>query len=100
MRPSGWSKPDGSRENNVTLTKQLTDAGDSPAARRPLDTQALRAEFPIFREPRDRPPIYLHSAATSQKPEPVLAAMDHYYRSYNAKIHRGIYAIAAQATAA
>src|SRR3954451_13990324 len=41
---------------------------------------------------------YLDSAATSQTPEPVLAAMDGYYRDYRASVHRGVYDIAARAT--
>src|SRR5262249_41451462 len=43
---------------------------------------------------------YLDSAATSQKPDVVLERMDHYYRTCNANIHRGIYRIAEEATAA
>ena len=54
----------------------------------------------MFREPRERPLIYLDSAATSQKPDAVLDAMDRHYRRCNANIHRGIYAIAEEATAA
>jgi cysteine desulfurase/selenocysteine lyase len=42
--------------------------------------------------------VYLDSAATSQTPLPVLAAMDDYYRSHRASVHRGVYAIAAEAT--
>ena len=60
----------------------------------------MRAQFPIFREPREKPLIYLDSAATSQKPDAVLDAMTDYYRRYNANIHRGIYTIAEEATAA
>jgi cysteine desulfurase/selenocysteine lyase len=60
----------------------------------------VRAQFPIFREPRAKPLIYLDSAATSQKPDAVLEAMADYYRRYNANIHRGIYGIAEEATAA
>ena len=41
---------------------------------------------------------YLDSAATSQTPEPVLEAMDAYYRSYRASVHRGVYETAARAT--
>ena len=41
---------------------------------------------------------YLDSAATSQTPLPVLEAMEDYYRSYRASVHRGVYEIAAQAT--
>ena len=85
----------------MTLARQLPITGAAAVAPgRTLDARALRAEFPIFREPRERPLIYLDSAATSQKPEAVLDAMDRYYRRYNANIHRGIYAIAEEATAA
>ena len=74
--------------------------GVAPATRSPLDPRALRADFPIFSTPRAKPLLYLDSAATSQKPEVVLEAMDRYYRGYNANIHRGVYGIAEQATAA
>jgi cysteine desulfurase/selenocysteine lyase len=60
----------------------------------------VRADFPILRAQHPRPLIYLDSAATSQKPDVVLEAMRDYYASYNANIHRGIYRIAEQATAA
>src|SRR5262245_35276298 len=65
-----------------------------------LDARLVRRDFPIFSAPRAKPLHYLDSAATSQKPELVLQAMDRYYRGYNANIHRGIYGIAEQATAA
>ena len=76
-------------------------AAAAPSAARPaFDPRAIRRQFPIFRVERARPLSYLDSAATSQKPDAVLAAMDHYYSNYNANIHRGIYRIAEQATAA
>src|SRR5215831_15045702 len=79
-----------------------TPAGASPRPATPskFDPRAVRAQFPIFREPREKPLIYLDSAATSQKPDAVLEAMADYYRRYNANIHRGIYSIAEEATAA
>jgi cysteine desulfurase/selenocysteine lyase len=46
-----------------------------------------------------KPLVYLDSAATSQKPEVVIRALDEYYRKYNANIHRGIYWLAEEATA-
>lgn len=45
------------------------------------------------------PLVYLDSAATSQKPLPVIEAMDRYYRNTNANIHRGIHTLAEEATA-
>jgi cysteine desulfurase/selenocysteine lyase len=60
----------------------------------------VRADFPLLAGPREVPLVYLDSAATSQKPEAVLAAMDRYYRTINSNIHRGVYGIAEEATAA
>jgi cysteine desulfurase/selenocysteine lyase len=64
-----------------------------------FDPASIRRDFPIFDTPREKPLIYLDSAATSQKPQMVLDAMDRYYRTCNANIHRGVYAIAEEATA-
>jgi cysteine desulfurase/selenocysteine lyase len=47
-----------------------------------------------------KPIVYLDSAATSQKPQVVLDALDTYYETINANVHRGVYQIAEQATAA
>jgi cysteine desulfurase/selenocysteine lyase len=65
-----------------------------------LDVTALRADFPILsRRVNGAPLVYLDSAATSQKPAAVLAAMEAYYRETNANVHRGVYELAAEATA-
>ncbi len=65
------------------------------------DIDKIRVDFPILK--REIHPgvqlVYLDSAATSQKPESVIQAMDEYYRCYNANIHRGVYSIAEEATA-
>ena len=42
--------------------------------------------------------VYLDSAASSQKPDCVIDAMNRYYETINANVHRGAYEIAAQAT--
>ena len=65
-----------------------------------LDATARKAEFPLLATPRPdgRPLHYLDSAATSQKPQVVLDAMDAYYRETNANVHRGVYEMAAEAT--
>ena len=53
------------------------------------------AEFPVLaREGL----VYLDTAATSQTVRASLEAMDRYYQTYRASIHRGVYPIAAQAT--
>src|ERR671921_1828764 len=53
------------------------------------------AEFPVLaREGL----TYLDTAATAQTARPVLEAMDRYYETYRASIHRGVYPLAAEAT--
>jgi cysteine desulfurase/selenocysteine lyase len=68
-----------------------------------LDGAALRQQFPILNQPQleGRPPLaFLDSAASSQKPEQVIQAIDTYYRTINANIHRGVYELSEAATAA
>ena len=74
---------------------------DSAAPAR-LDTQRLRADFPILATTNrfGKPLVYLDSAATSLKPQAVIDAVDGYNREYSANIHRGIYEIAERATGA
>jgi len=66
-----------------------------------LDTTAIRRDFPLFeREFDGRRLAYLDSAATSLKPRSVIEAVDGYNRRYSANVHRGIYRIGEEATAA
>jgi cysteine desulfurase/selenocysteine lyase len=55
----------------------------------------VRAQFPTLQR---EGVAYLDSAATSQTPDAVLAAMDDYYRHHRASVHRGTYPLAAEAT--
>jgi cysteine desulfurase / selenocysteine lyase len=64
-----------------------------------LDVAAIRSDFPILaREVNGHPLVYLDNAATTQKPQAVLAAMDAYYHTTNANVHRGVYTMAEEAT--
>ncbi|MBW4506046.1 MAG: SufS family cysteine desulfurase [Scytonematopsis contorta HA4267-MV1] len=59
----------------------------------------VRSDFPILREEvNGKPLIYLDSAATSQKPLPVLNALRDYYEHYNSNVHRGAHSLSAKAT--
>jgi cysteine desulfurase / selenocysteine lyase len=59
----------------------------------------IRADFPVLdREFDGKPLVYLDSAATSQKPRQVIAAVEDYYERSNANIHRGVYSLAREAT--
>jgi len=63
------------------------------------DLRALRSDFPILqREINEHRLIYLDSAATTQKPQSVLDAMDGYYRFHNSNVHRGAHTLAGEAT--
>ena len=66
-----------------------------------IDLAAIRAEFPLLaRQINGKRLVYVDSAATSQKPQSVLDAMDNYYRMHNSNVHRGVYTLAEEATAA
>jgi cysteine desulfurase / selenocysteine lyase len=68
---------------------------------RALDPAAVRADFPILeREINGRPLAYLDSAATSLKPRAVADAVAGYLTRYSANVHRGVYSIGEEATAA
>jgi cysteine desulfurase/selenocysteine lyase len=56
----------------------------------------VRSDFPILAGDI----AYLDSAATSQKPESVIQAIDRFYRESNANIHRSVYELAVKATEA
>jgi cysteine desulfurase/selenocysteine lyase len=64
-----------------------------------LDVTAVKKDFPIFdHDVRGKRLVFLDSAASSQKPRAVLDAMDDYYETTHANVHRGVYAIAEEAT--
>lgn len=61
----------------------------------------VRADFPILNQQiNGKPLIYFDNAATSQKPNAVLEALQNYYQGYNSNVHRGAHTLSAQATEA
>jgi cysteine desulfurase/selenocysteine lyase len=64
-----------------------------------LDARALRRDFPIFeQEIHGKPLAFLDSAASSQKPRQMLEAMNLFYETSYANVHRGVYELAERAT--
>jgi cysteine desulfurase/selenocysteine lyase len=64
-----------------------------------LDVVRIQQDFPILSTEIDgRRLVYLDSASSSQKPTVVLEAMDRYYETTHANVHRGVYRIAEEAT--
>jgi len=61
--------------------------------------ESVRPDFPILnQEVNGKPLIYFDNAATSQKPSPVIEAMDQYYTITNSNVHRGVHALSTEAT--
>ena len=76
-------------------------ASTAPTPVPALDVERVRADFPILRrQVREHPLAYLDNAATTQKPRAVLDAIARYYANGNANIHRGVYVLSEEATAA
>ncbi|MCL1074325.1 aminotransferase class V-fold PLP-dependent enzyme [Shewanella dokdonensis] len=66
-----------------------------------MSSSIIRQQFPLLQQMMGSYPLcYLDNAATSQKPERVIQAMDDYYRRNNANVHRGSYQLSAAATSA
>ena len=63
--------------------------------------EKIRGDFPALQElMRGKPLAYLDNAATTQKPQAVLDAIQNYYVSSNANIHRAVHLLAQRATEA
>jgi cysteine desulfurase/selenocysteine lyase len=66
-----------------------------------LDADRVRKDFPILeRTINGRPLVYLDSAASSQRPLPVLRAVEEYETHTHANVHRGVHALSQAATEA
>lgn len=66
-----------------------------------FDLVSTRKDFPLIAGRADVDEIvYLDNAATTQKPESVLAALTHYYSNFNANVHRGVHTLSDEATLA
>ena len=62
-----------------------------------MKIEEIRKDFPIL----ERKEItYLDSGATTQKPQYVIDAINHFYKSKNANPHRGAYSLSIEATEA
>ncbi len=63
--------------------------------------EKYKKDFPIYsRRINGKKLVYLDNAATTQKPQSVIDAINSYYRLHNANVHRGLHTLAEEATAA
>lgn len=59
----------------------------------------IRKDFPILEQKvNNKPLIYLDTAATAQKPNQVIDAMNNYYLNLNSNVHRGVHTLSQKAT--
>lgn len=65
----------------------------------PYDVQKVREDFPILkRQVHGKPLVYLDNAASAQKPRQVLTAMQQFYETDYANVHRGVHYLSETAT--
>jgi cysteine desulfurase/selenocysteine lyase len=63
------------------------------------DVAQVRADFPLLaRQVNGRPLAYLDNAASTQRPRPVLAAVNHYETHLHSNVHRGVHTLSQLAT--
>ncbi len=78
----------------------MTQHDDTVGTPAPLNTEALRKDFPLLsRTVNGRPIVYLDAASSALQPQSVIGAMSRYYEHSHSNVHRGVYATAEEATA-
>jgi cysteine desulfurase/selenocysteine lyase len=71
----------------------------SPVERRSFDVERIRRDFPVLHQTvHNKPLVYLDSAATALKPEPVIDALTRFYTRDTANVHRGVHLLSQRAT--
>lgn len=64
-----------------------------------LNIESIRNQFPILHQQvNGKPLVYVDNAATTQKPQRVIDALNAYYTTDNANIHRAAHTLAARST--
>jgi cysteine desulfurase/selenocysteine lyase len=72
----------------------------NPKPEQRYDVEEVWRDFPILaREVHGRPLVFLDSAASSQRPHAVIAAVDDYEKLHHANVHRGVHQLSQEATA-
>lgn len=64
-----------------------------------MDLSAYRKDFPLLSRTLDgQPVVFLDSASTTPKPQPVIDAVVGFYTHHTANVHRGVHAFGEEAT--
>lgn len=93
--------PDVTSDARSAVSPTSTPNAELTAGAGAIASLAPREDFPILaREINGKPLAFLDSAASTQKPNAVLDAMDRFARSSYANIHRGAYTLSEESTRA
>ena len=83
----------------MSATHRVVATADHQGESLWLDVPKIRADFPALQQKiHGQPLVYLDNAATSQKPQVVLDAIQRTYAWDNANIHRGVHELSVRAT--
>ena len=64
-----------------------------------IDVGKIRTQFPLLHQKvNGKDLVYFDNAASTQKPQVVIDALNHYYSNDNANIHRGVHYLSQEAT--
>ena len=64
-----------------------------------IDVGKIRTQFPLLHQKvNGKDLVYFDNAASTQKPQVVMDALNHYYSNDNANIHRGVHYLSQEAT--
>jgi cysteine desulfurase / selenocysteine lyase len=90
---------DGNGKSRESPSPRVGEGGGEGGPRS-FDVQKVRSDFPLLQTKTSsgKPLVYLDNGATTQKPRAVLDALDRYYTTQNANIHRGVYELSQNAT--
>ncbi len=78
---------------------KIAVAISSRADKKEFDVEKFRKDFPILKQKvYGKPLVYLDNAATTQKPQSVIDAVNQFYSEENSNIHRGVFCLSEQAT--
>ncbi len=81
------------------MTSRIATPESTLQARAALDVESIRKDFPILHQNvHGKPLVYLDNAASAQVPQAVIDALQKYYETDRANVHRGVHELSQRAT--
>jgi cysteine desulfurase / selenocysteine lyase len=89
----------GTQTSEGTTGEQALQEASNSASLSSAEVARIRLDFPALQQiVHGYPLVYLDNAATSQKPQAVLDAVEHYYSRDCANVHRGVHLLSQRAS--